>query len=68
MTKYICFTRRWWRLDDKGNVVPHAGRRRTVAVVDSEEAARDVCREWNRTHKPGRFSLKCEYTAGSRLP
>lgn len=66
-SKYICFTRTWWRRGEDGTLIPHAGRKTTVAVVESEQEARRVCAEWNRSHPAGPLSRKCEYMAGSRL-
>lgn len=33
-----------------------------LATVNTEEAARTFCKEWNETHKPGRLSRKAEWS------
>lgn len=70
------FVRDWWRdaeAHERGHatqgldgvedgLVPYPGApRRTIATHCTEEEAREVCQEWNATHKPGRYSRKAEY-------
>ncbi len=57
------FTRTWWRnnKDWPDGLEPHAGRRRTLTTVQTEEEARDLCQAWNASHAPGRLSRKAEY-------
>ena len=57
------FTRNWWRenKDWPKGLEPHAGRKYTIDTVSTEEEARKICQEYNKTHKPGRLSRKAEY-------
>lgn len=56
------FTRTWWTPDKTwpGGLRPHAGRRTYIARGVSEQRARELCDEYNSTHKPGRLSRKAE--------
>jgi len=61
---YKIFTRTWWK-DNKNypnGLEPCIGRSTTIARVQTEEDARLYCKEYNKTHKPGRLSRKAEYT------
>lgn len=65
------FARAWWKeAERKGewpnDLEPCAGPKRTIAHVATEEEARKACREYNATHKPGRYSVKAEYEEGYR--
>jgi hypothetical protein len=65
------FTRRWWKnAEVKGvwprELEPEAGPKLTLTHVSSEDEARKVCREYNTTHVPGRYSVKAEYEHGYR--
>ena len=57
------FQRTWWKenADWPNGLEPEAGKRRRIgkpfATIDE---ARAECREWNATHKPGRYSRKAE--------
>lgn len=65
MNNYKVFIRTWWRAnpDWSNGLEPHVGRSRTIARdIETEEEARRIAQGWNATHKPGRFSLKAEYT------
>lgn len=61
------FTRRWWKdAEIKGvwpnDLEPEAGPKLTLARgIRTEEEAREICREYNTTHEPGRYSVKAEY-------
>jgi len=63
MKKYKVFTRTWWKNNPAypGGLEPHAGRKTTIAVANSEEEARRICKQYNETHEPGRLSRKAEY-------
>ena len=58
------FKRTWWIENPswpKG-LEPCAGDRAYFkGSYKTEAEARAFCQEWNRTHKPGRLSLKAEY-------
>lgn len=60
---YKLFTRTWWRDNPEwpDGLEPHAGQRRKYGTVDTEDEALRRCKEWNTTHKPGRYSLKMEF-------
>ena len=57
------FHQTWWVENPSwpNGLEPCLGRRKPIAKVETEEEARELCREWNRTHKPGRLSDKAEY-------
>ena len=57
------FTRTWWKFNPAWphGLEPHIGRKHVIAKVNSEEEARAICKEYNATHDPGRFSRKAEY-------
>jgi len=58
------FVRNWWKLNPAwpGGLEPDGcARRYTLCYEDNEENARAVCKEYNRTQKPGRLSRKAEY-------
>ena len=62
---YDVFTRTWWRKTTRPgwpySLEPHPGRKSYKLRRVSYEAARQYCDEWNRTHKAGRLSRKCEF-------
>jgi len=63
---YRVFTRTWWKEADRPgwphNLEPCPGRKTTIRKnVKTEEDARAICRAYNDTHKPGRYSRKAEY-------
>ena len=65
---YTCFKRAWWKLnpDWPNGLEPNPNAKIIrLTVVDTEEEARAYCQEWNRTNKPNRLSIKCEFVAGS---
>ena len=58
------FVRNWWRHNSEypNGLEPDAtGRKHTIGHTDTEEEAREIAQEYNRTHKPGRFSRKAEF-------
>lgn len=63
---YRVFTRTWWKKATSpgwpNGLEPCLGRKYTLhPQVATEQEARDICAEWNRTHKPGKLSRKAEY-------
>lgn len=44
-------------------LMPGPGRKRYLARGVSYDRARQLCDEYNSTHKPGRYSLKAEFTS-----
>ena len=61
---YRVFTRTWWKENPEwpNGLEPHAGRKYTIhRHVVGEHLAREICKQWNDTHKPGRLSKKAEY-------
>lgn len=62
-TMYKVFIRNWWRKEN-GKLVPDPGaRKKTLGYCDTQEEAREICKEYNRTHRPGPLSRKAEYTS-----
>lgn len=62
--RYRVFTRRWWKDDPRypNGLAPNPkARKRTLCHVSTREEAIAVCDEYNRTHKPGRYSVKAEF-------
>jgi len=57
------FTRTWWKENPEwpNGLEPQAGRKHTIGKARSEEDARAIARQYNRTHKPGKLSRKAEY-------
>lgn len=64
MTTYKVFVRNWWRYDGPNRLlVPDPGARKTVLRTRlSEDEARQMCRDYNATHRAGPLSRKAEYT------
>ena len=60
---YTVFVRTWWRNNPSwpNGLEPYAGKRRTLRRNLSYSEAREMCRQWNATHKPGRFTRKAEF-------
>lgn len=61
---YRVFTRTWWKDNPawpKG-LEPCAGPKRTIGTAATEDEAREMCKEWNAKHKPGRYSRKAEFS------
>lgn len=62
------FTRTWWKENKSGrwpnNLEPCMGRKYTIARVQTEAEAIRICKEYNATHAPGKYSKKAEYEIG----
>ena len=60
------FVRTWWRENPEfpGGLEPHPGRKNTLVYVQSEQVARDICKDYNDNNEPGRLSRKAEYQIG----
>ena len=60
---YEVFTRTWWADNPTwpNGLEPQMGRKHHLATVGTEEEAREICREYNSTHDPGRYSRKAEF-------
>jgi len=60
---YRIFKRSWWKENPSwpNGLEPAPGRKTHIKYVDTEEEARAFCLEWNRTHPPGRLSIKAEF-------
>ena len=60
---YRVFVRNWWRDNPNypNGLEPSPGRKYTLDYVYTEKEARNMCREYNNTHNPGRLSRKAEY-------
>ena len=64
MKNYRCFTRCWWKDNPtypNGLEPDGTGRQHHKCYVETIEDARDYCQEYNKTHDPGRYSIKCEF-------
>lgn len=63
--RYRCFTRTWWAPNPSwpDGREPSPGKRvyRRGARNLTLEQAQAYCKQWNATHDPGQFSLKCEF-------
>ncbi len=63
---YKIFVRNWWKKNPAwpNGLEPDATARKTTIAkdIETETEARDICKEYNTTHKPGRLSRKAEYT------
>lgn len=62
---YTVFKRAWWKANRNwpGGLEPNpCARKTTLRRGLTIDEARQFCQEWNRTHKPGRFSVKAEFT------
>ena len=61
---YRVFVRNWWKDNPSwpnGLEPDPTAEREDLGEVDTEEEARALCREYNSTHEPGRYSRKAEY-------
>lgn len=62
---YRCFTRVWWQDNPSwpNGLEPYPTAPKTTLRnnVETEEEARFICRAYNDTHEPGRYSRKAEY-------
>ena len=61
---YRVFARTWWKENPgwPNGLEPCAGRKYTLRrKVGTEAEARQLCEEYNRSHRPGRLSRKAEY-------
>lgn len=55
------FVRNWYKREG-GKLVPHPrARKMTLAMVRTDDEAREMCRVYNSTHKPGPLSRKAEF-------
>jgi hypothetical protein len=63
VSTFKVFKRAWWRKDANGKLVPYPGARKTTLRTGlTESEAREFCREYNATNKPGPLSVKAEFT------
>ena len=62
---YQIFKRRWWKEDPRrpGCLIPHLGRKTILTYVSTYEEAQTFCQDYNAKNKPGRYSLKAEFTS-----
>lgn len=66
-TTYQVFVRNWWKRNPSwpNGLEPNpCARKTTIRRGLTYAEAQQFCEEYNRTHKPGRFSRKAEFTAG----
>lgn len=64
--KYQVFTRRWWKENAEwpNGLEPDGNARKTIISkgIETEQEAINIAKEWNATHKPGRYSVEAEFT------
>jgi hypothetical protein len=60
---YNVFVRNWWLRDPSASDgrTPGPGPKRYIAKGVTESRARELCREYNGSHNPGKYSRKAEY-------
>ena len=61
---YKVFTRTFWRNNPAwpDGREPGLGKKTTLKKnIKTEAEAQQICRDWNRTHEPGKLSRKAEY-------
>jgi hypothetical protein len=63
-TLYYVFVRDWYKENPEypNGLEPCAGKEEIIAQDISEDEARKIAREYNRTHNPGRLSRKAEFS------
>jgi hypothetical protein len=63
--KYRVFVRNWWKenKDWPNGLEPDSTARKTYISdrIETEDQAREVAQEYNKTHNPGRLSRKAEF-------
>jgi hypothetical protein len=64
MKNYKVFHRTWWKLNPEwpDGREPCIGRSYHISWASTEEEARSICKEWNKTHLPGHLADQAEYT------
>lgn len=62
-TYYDVFVRTWWRENKNwpNGLEPHPGTKRYIARHVTYADAREICKNWNSEHEPGRLSKKAEF-------
>jgi hypothetical protein len=60
---YNVFTRTWWKRNPSwpDGREPHLGRKKYLRRGVSYAEARQICKQYNDTHKPGPLSRKAEF-------
>ena len=60
---YKVFKRTWWRKNDNwpDGLEPFFGRKTTLRKGLTLEEARAFATDWNRKHKPGKYSMRAEF-------
>ncbi len=64
---YEIRVRNWWKAnpdwpDGREPCATPWHRAHRLGTASTEQEAREICREYNDTHKPGHLSRKAEYT------
>lgn len=63
---YTVFVRNWWKRNPawpNGLEPDPTARKTTIRRGLTYAEARQLCAEWNSTHRPGRLSRKAEFTS-----
>lgn len=57
------FTRTWWTENASwpNGLEPNAGNKHYLAHGVTEAEARTICKQYNDSHEPGRYSCKAEF-------
>jgi hypothetical protein len=58
---YRVFIRDWWKRGPAGLEPAPRARKTHYAWATTEDEARSIAQEYNRTHKPGPLSRKAEF-------
>lgn len=60
---YKVFTRTWWKenIDWTNGLEPHAGRKTTLGIYNTDIEAHKRCQDYNDNNNPGRLSRKAEF-------
>lgn len=58
---YQVFIRNWWRQGPDGLEPDPTARKTHYTYASTEDEARAIAQEYNRTHTPGKLSRKAEF-------
>lgn len=62
---YYVFVRNWWKKNPSWpnglEPDPCAQKYTITSGIETEEEAREIAQEYNRTHEPGKLSRKAEF-------
>lgn len=63
--QYNVFTRTWWKINPRypSGLEPSAGKKHYTAKGVTWAEARQLCKDYNDSHAPGKLSRKAEFEA-----